>query len=140
MRPYSTWAASSSPLTSLSRTLAQDDSLLGMILMPYFLSKPNTEAITTEAQSVRGMKPILTSSFSGLSEPPAHTPPLASPVRVAPAPAFRMVRRMRLVLSSSVMAILVGAWADTPCTATSVPAGKTRREAGWQTDGALQAP
>ena len=42
-----------------------------MIFTPYFLSKPSTEAITTDAQSVSGMKPILTSSFSGLSEPAA---------------------------------------------------------------------
>src|SRR3990167_6773755 len=62
-----------SPLTSLSRTPAQEASLDGMILTPYFLSKPNTEAITMEAQSVRGMKPILTSSSSGLSEPAAQT-------------------------------------------------------------------
>jgi hypothetical protein len=40
-----------------------------MILTPYFLSKPSTEAITTEAQSVSGMKPIFTSFFSGASEP-----------------------------------------------------------------------
>src|SRR6185436_3074085 len=63
---------SSSPLTSLSRTPAQLASLVGTILMPYFLSKPSTEAITTLAQSVSGMKPILTSSFSGLSEPCAQ--------------------------------------------------------------------
>ena len=44
-----------------------------MILTPYFLSKPSTEAITTLAQSVSGMKPIFTSSFSGLSEPWAQT-------------------------------------------------------------------
>jgi hypothetical protein len=43
--------------------------LLGTIFTPYFLSMPSTEAITTLAQSVSGMKPILTSSFSGLSEP-----------------------------------------------------------------------
>jgi hypothetical protein len=54
---------------SLSRTPAQLDSLVGMILTPYFLSKPRTDAITTLAQSVKGIKPILTSSFSGLSEP-----------------------------------------------------------------------
>jgi hypothetical protein len=63
---------SSSPLTSLSRTPAHEASLVGTILTPYFLSKPSTEAITTLAQSVSGMKPILTSSFSGLSEPWAH--------------------------------------------------------------------
>ena len=60
---------SSSPLTSLSRTPAQEASLEGVIFTPYFLSMPSTEAMTTLAQSVSGMKPILTSSFSGLSEP-----------------------------------------------------------------------
>jgi hypothetical protein len=43
-----------------------------MILMPYFSSNFMTDAITTEAQSVSGMKPILTSFFSGASEPAAH--------------------------------------------------------------------
>src|SRR5260221_11613603 len=42
--------------------------------MPYFLSNSITEAITTEEQSVGGMKPILTSFFSGASEPAAHAP------------------------------------------------------------------
>ena len=46
--------------------------MLGMILMPYFLSKPLTAAITTLAQSVNGMKPILISVFSGASEPAAQ--------------------------------------------------------------------
>jgi hypothetical protein len=36
-----------------------------MILTPYFWSMPSTEAMTTLAQSVSGMKPILTSFFSG---------------------------------------------------------------------------
>ena len=71
-RPYSTCAACNSPLTSLSRTAAHDASLEGTILMPYFSSNFMTEAITTEAQSVSGMKPILTSFSSGASEPPAH--------------------------------------------------------------------
>ena len=60
---------SSSPLTSLSRTPAQLASLVGTIFTPYFLSMPSTDAMTMLAQSVRGMKPIRTSSFSGLSEP-----------------------------------------------------------------------
>ena len=72
MRPYKTWAASSSPLTNLSRTAAQLASLLGIILMPYFSSNFITEAITTDAQSVSGIKPILTSFFSGASEPAAQ--------------------------------------------------------------------
>jgi hypothetical protein len=49
-------------------------SLLGTILMPYFLSNSITDAITTDAQSVSGMKPTLTSVFSGASEPAAHAP------------------------------------------------------------------
>src|ERR1700741_3311915 len=72
MRPYSTCEASSSPLTSLSRTAAHDASLEGVILMPYFLSNSMTEPITTDEQSVSGMKPIFTSFFSGASEPAAH--------------------------------------------------------------------
>jgi hypothetical protein len=58
-----------SPESSLSRTLAQLASLLGMIFTPYFWSIPSTEAITMLAQSVSGMKPIFTSFFSGASEP-----------------------------------------------------------------------
>src|SRR5713101_5365258 len=45
-----------------------------MILIPYFLSSSITEAMTTEEQSVSGMKPIFTSFFSGASEPAAHAP------------------------------------------------------------------
>src|SRR5437868_1320728 len=41
--------------------------------MPYFLSNSITEAITTDEQSVSGMKPIFTSFFSGASEPAAQT-------------------------------------------------------------------
>jgi hypothetical protein len=58
----------------LSRTEAHEASLLGTILMPYFLSNSITEAITTDAQSVSGMKPIFNSVFSGASEPAAHAP------------------------------------------------------------------
>jgi hypothetical protein len=72
-------------LASLSRTPAHEASLLSTNLTPYFLSKPSTEAITTEAQSVSGMKPILISSFSGLSEPAAQTPPVANPNMLPPA-------------------------------------------------------
>src|SRR5574343_464508 len=64
--PYSACEASSSPLTSLSRTAAQLASLDGTMVMPYFLSKPIFEATITEAQSVSGMNPTLTSVFSGL--------------------------------------------------------------------------
>jgi hypothetical protein len=66
---------------------------MGMILTPYFWSMPSTEAITTLAQSVRGMKPILTSFFSGASEPAAHTPWWPSVENKAVAPAFWMKSR-----------------------------------------------
>jgi hypothetical protein len=42
------------------------------MVMPYFLSSPNFDAMTTDAQSVRGMNPILTTVFSGASEPAAY--------------------------------------------------------------------
>src|SRR3982074_25280 len=42
--------------------------------MPYFLSNSITAAITTDEQSVSGMKPIFTSFFSGASEPAAQAP------------------------------------------------------------------
>ena len=62
------------------------------------LTVAELSAITTLAQSVSGMKPIRTSSFSGLSEPAAQTPPWPSVAKkVAPAVAavlfFRNSRR-----------------------------------------------
>jgi hypothetical protein len=57
----------------LSRTAAHEASFDGVMLRPYFLSNPFTFAITTEAQSVSGMKPILRSFFSGASDPAAQT-------------------------------------------------------------------
>ena len=71
-----------------------------MILTPYFLSKPSTDAITTEAQSVRGMKPMRTSSFSGLSEPCAYTAlcnPGTRPAALVAAAALITVRRLMSV-------------------------------------------
>src|SRR3990167_6991592 len=101
---------SSSPLTSLSRTPAQEASLVGVILMPYFLSKPSTEAITTEAQSVSGMKPILTSVFSGASEPAAHAPVRTASgtmlIRAAAPACLRKVRRGALVIGLSFIPVL----------------------------------
>src|SRR3989344_5621574 len=110
-RPYSTWAKSSSPFTSLSRTPAHDASLVGMIVTPYFLSKPSTEAITTLAQSVSGMKPILTSFFSGASEPWACTRARSAGLTpTAPTVATcSTVRRLRLVFNRSVMGRFLGA-------------------------------
>src|SRR6266849_4527826 len=40
--------------------------------MPYFSSKFMTEAMTTDAQSVRGMNPTFTSFFSGAWDAAAH--------------------------------------------------------------------
>src|SRR3954470_1220899 len=95
---------SSSPLTSLSRTPAQEASLVGMILTPYFSSNLSTEAITTDAQSVSGMKPMRTSFFSGASDPAAHAAGVA-PMPVAAAataaePAFRKSRLGSLIRPS----------------------------------------
>src|SRR3569623_763550 len=101
MRPYSTWAASSSPWTSLSRTAAQLASLDTVTLRPYFLYRPSSYAITTLAHSGSGTKPMVRSVFSGLSEPAAHAvdrrhdgvaPISAAPPTAAPTP-FRNPRR-----------------------------------------------
>ena len=62
-----------------------------------------TDAMTIEAQSVRGIKPTLTVSSSGLSEPAANTPPLARPVNDAAAPALSRLRRFKLVSCSVVI-------------------------------------
>ena len=59
---------------SLSRTPAQEASLDSVMVTPCFLSRPSAEAITTDAQSVSGMKPIFTSVFSGASVPAAQAP------------------------------------------------------------------
>ena len=66
--------------------------------MPYFLSNSITEAMTTEEQSVSGMKPILISFFSGASDPAAQAPVrtafgtrLMSPAAVA---CLRNLRRL----------------------------------------------
>jgi hypothetical protein len=54
-RPYSTCAASISPPTRRSRMPVQDSSRLSSRRMPYFSSKPSTDAITSGAQSASGM-------------------------------------------------------------------------------------
>jgi len=83
---------------------AHEASLVGVILIPYFLSKPITEAMTTEAQSVSGMKPMRTSSFSGLSEPAAQAAdrmPGAMPLMSAAPVASCRLRRRKLRRSDS---------------------------------------
>jgi hypothetical protein len=64
-----------------------------MILMPCFSSNFSTEAITTEAQSVSGVKPMRTSFFSGASEPAAQAPPgSAEPAASAADPLMNCLR------------------------------------------------
>jgi hypothetical protein len=64
--------------------------------------------MTTLAQSVRGIKPILTSVFSGASEPAAHTPlwPRVEK-KVAVAAPFLMKSR-REPAPVSLMAVIAG--------------------------------
>ena len=70
-----------------------------VILMPYFLSKPMTEAMTTEAQSVSGMKPMRTSSFSGLSEPAAQAPDVPGmTLLISAAPVRGLIKKEDLAL------------------------------------------
>ena len=64
--------------------------------MPYFLSKPISDAITTLAQSVSGINPILTSFFSGASEPAAQAL-VRQPASPAAAPAAPRRRKSRRV-------------------------------------------
>src|SRR5690606_33135939 len=103
--PYSTWAASSSPVFSLSRTPAQDASLLGVMFSPYLLPNPWVAATTTEAQSVSGMKPMRRSVFSGASEPAAQAALRRKPgaARLRPATAMDCLRKVRRVESRSFM-------------------------------------
>ena len=64
--------------------------------MPYFLSNSITDATTTDAQSVSGMKPTFTSFFSGASEPCAHAPArIAGSTSVINAPAADAPSRRR---------------------------------------------
>src|SRR5688572_3977897 len=71
--------------------------------MPYFWSNFMTAAMTTDEQSVSGMKPILTSFFSGASEPAAHAPTRTASGTsdsnpAAPAP-LRRSRRLFIAVS-----------------------------------------
>src|SRR5206468_1956734 len=78
----------------------QEASFDGVILMPYFLSNSITEAITTDEQSVSGMKPIFTSFFSGASEPAAHAPTrTASGTRLMSALAPAAFRNCRFLIA-----------------------------------------
>ena len=101
-----------------------------MILTPYFLSKPSTEAITTEAQSVSGMKPILTSSFSGLSEPCAQTAvrrPGSRPEAPTAAAPWIRVRRLRSNFGEGSVFISASRWL-TESGATSTPHARCGRD------------
>ena len=89
-------AASSSPATSLSRTAAQLASLVGTMVIPYFLSKPFSAAITTGAQSVSGINPMRTVSCSGLSEPAAHAACMIPGNSIAPLASTLACKKRRL--------------------------------------------
>jgi hypothetical protein len=58
-----------------------------------------TDAITTEEQSVSGMKPILTSLFSGASEPAAQAPTRTASGNTAAAPTAPAFLRKFLLLA-----------------------------------------
>ncbi|MNX25118.1 hypothetical protein D3C86_551590 [compost metagenome] len=60
---YKQCAPSNSPVRILSRTFAQDDSLVTTTSTPYFLNSPNSFAITIGEQSVSGINPNRTGSF-----------------------------------------------------------------------------
>ena len=60
---YKQCAPSNSPVKILSRTFAQDDSLVTTTSTPYFLNSPNSFAITIGEQSVSGINPNRTGSF-----------------------------------------------------------------------------
>src|SRR5262249_642669 len=67
--------------------------------MPYFLSNSITDAMTTEEQSVSGMKPIFTSFFSGASEPAAHAAlRIAAGTRLITDAAVASLRNLRRVV------------------------------------------
>ena len=82
------------------RTEAQEASLEGMILMPYFSSNFSTEAMTTDAQSVSGMKPMRTSFFSGASEPAAQAPGCRAEPAASAADPLMNLRRSPLIRPS----------------------------------------
>src|SRR3989442_9338915 len=64
--------------------------------MPYFPSNSITDAMTTEEQSVSGIKPIFTSVFSGASDPAAQAAlrtAVGTRLMIPAAPAFLMKLR-----------------------------------------------
>src|SRR5436190_13961253 len=76
--PISMWVPWMSPLESASRIAAQLAPLLTVELIPYFLKKPFSCAITIGEQSVSAIMPNLTSLTSGPSlgeREPGEAPP-----------------------------------------------------------------
>src|SRR4029453_369811 len=65
--PVSMWVAWMSPLESESRMAAQLAPLVTVELIPYFLNRPFSWAMTMGEQSVRAMMPKLTFGDSGAS-------------------------------------------------------------------------
>src|SRR5688500_15697022 len=65
--PISIWVACSEPLDRLSRIAAQFAPFVTLELIPYFLKKPFSCAITMGEQSVSAIMPKFTSGASGAS-------------------------------------------------------------------------
>jgi len=110
----------------LSRTAAHDASLLGTILIPYFLSNSMTDAMTTDAQSVSGMNPTFTSFFSGASEPCAHAPArIAGSTSVISAPAADAPSKRRFDAETASEAgtesVWIGRWRGRRISRIAVP-------------------
>src|SRR5918999_2651194 len=96
--PISIWVAWISPFESESRIAAQLAPLRTVELMPYFLKKPFSWAMTIGEQSVSAMMPNLRSGISGPSA--AYAPPTQSMGRLdrtaaAPRPLATVDRNSR---------------------------------------------
>ena len=97
--PISMCVAWMSPFDSASRIAAQLAPLLTVELMPYFLNRPFSWAITMGEQSVSAMMPNLRSGVSGASlapaAHPARVPSQAAPPTAPAAPVdFRNLLRL----------------------------------------------
>lgn len=84
-------------------------------LMPYFLKKPFSRAMTMGEQSVKAMMPILTLGISGASEPPAavaareRVPRADQSAAAAVRPTLRVRNWRRLIAATSVVVgVVVG--------------------------------
>src|SRR5437588_859606 len=83
--PKRQWAPWISLVSRLSRVLAQEACFTTSTLRPYCLKRPSSEAMTSEAQSVRAMKPSLIGSLlvalrTAVGEPAGTAAPAAGEV------------------------------------------------------------